>query len=45
MLVMLVVESEVSDWVRVGESDFTPDMHCDPELAEEGGLGAGDVRP
>ena len=43
VLVMLVVESEVSDWV--GESDFTPDMHCDPELAEEGGLGAGDVRP
>jgi hypothetical protein len=20
-------------------------MHCDPELGEEGGLGAGDVRP
>ena len=43
VLVMLVVESEVSDWV--GGSDFTQDMHCDPELAEEGGLGAGDVRP
>ncbi len=43
VLVMLVVESEVSDWV--GGSDFTQDMHCDPELAEDGGLGAGDVRP
>ena len=40
---MVVVESEVSDWV--GESDFNPDMHGDPELAEEGGLVAGDVRP
>ena len=33
----------MSDWV--GGSDFTPDIHCDPGLAEEGGFGAGDVRP
>ena len=33
MLLMVVVESEVSDWV--GGSDFTPDMHFDPELGEE----------
>ena len=39
---MLVVESEVSYWV--GGSDFTPDMHCDPELGEEGELNAGNVR-
>jgi len=40
---VLVVESEVGDWV--GGSDFTPDMHYDPELAMKGGLSAGDVRP
>ena len=33
----------VTDWV--GGSDFTPDMHCDLQLGEEGGLGTVDVRP
>ena len=44
VVVVVVVEMEagVSDWV--GGSDFTPDLHCDPELGEEGGLGTGDVR-
>jgi hypothetical protein len=31
---MLEVEGGMSGWV--GEGDFTPDMHCDPELYEEG---------
>ena len=35
------VEGGVIDWE--GGSDFTPDMYCDPELGEEGGLGTGDV--
>lgn len=42
-LVVEVVEGGVSDLV-VG-SDFITNMHCDPELGEEDGLGAGDVRP
>ena len=31
---VLEVEGGMSGWV--GEGDFTPDMHCDPELYEEG---------
>ena len=42
-LVVEVVEGGVSD-LGVG-SDFITNMHCDPELGEEDGLGAGDVRP
>ena len=43
VVAVLVMEGGVSDWV--GGSDFTPDMHCDPELGEEGGLGTCDMRP
>jgi hypothetical protein len=40
-LVEVEMEGGVSDWE--GGSDFTPDMYCDPELGEEGGLGTDDV--